>query len=133
MIEKTVENNLTASQKRAIRALMVSRTNGEAAKQAKVSETTLYRWLSDPVFKAALHEAEARAAGDTTRRLSIGSQLALDVLIAIMESEEAGDSMRLQAARVWLDNYHKARDDGDMERRLTALEAFITQEKGVDW
>lgn len=132
MTEKKIDN-LTASQKRAIRALMVSRTNGEAAKQAKVSEPTLYRWLNDPIFKAALQEAEARAAGNTARRLSIGSQLALDVLIAIMESEEAGDSMRLQAARVWLDNYHKARDDGDMERRLTALEAFITQEKGVDW
>lgn len=130
MKEKTIDN-LTASQKRAIRALMESRTNGEAAKQAKIGEATLYRWLNDPVFKAALQEAESRAAGNTARRLSTGSQLALDVLIAIMESEEAGDSMRLQAARVWLDNYHKARDDGDMERRLTAIEAYIiTQERG---
>ena len=59
--------------------------------------------------------------------------LALDVLIAILENDEAGDSLRLQAARVWLDNYHRARDDGDLDRRLTELEARIYQERGSAW
>lgn len=132
MREKTIDN-LTAPQRRAIRALMESRTNGEAAKLARIGEATLYRWLGDPIFKAALQEAEAQAAGNTTRRLSTGTTLALDVLIAILENDEAGDSLRLQAARVWLDNYHRARDDGDLDRRLTELEARIYQERGSAW
>lgn len=132
MGEKTVDN-LTGSQRRAIRALMESRTNGEAAKTARISETTLYRWLNDPIFKNALQEAEAQAAGNTTRRLSTGTALALDVLIAILENTEAGEALRLQAARVWLDNYHRARDDGDLDRRLTALEARMQAEKGSAW
>jgi hypothetical protein len=61
MGEKTIDN-LTAPQRRAIRALMESRTNGEAAKLARIGEATLYRWLGDPIFKAALQEAEAQAA-----------------------------------------------------------------------
>lgn len=128
-----IGDNLTAPQRRAIRALMESSTNGEAAKTARIAESTLYRWLNDPIFKSALQEAEAQAAGHTTRRLSTGTGLALDVLISILENKEAGDSIRLQAARVWLDNYHRARDDGDLDRRLTALEARMQAERGAAW
>ena len=114
---------ITPRQQRAIRALMENRTNGEAAKAAGIGERTLYRWLSEPLFRQALQDAENQAADMTARRLATGTRLALDVLVTIMESEAAGDTLRLQAAKAWLENYHRARDDGDLDRRITALEA----------
>lgn len=114
---------ITPRQQRAIRALMENRTNGEAAKAAGIGERTLYRWLSEPLFRQALQDAENQAADMTARRLATGTRLALDVLVTILESEAAGDTLRLQAAKAWLENYHRARDDGDLDRRITALEA----------
>jgi len=122
MAENTAEP-ITARQRNAIRALMQSRSNGEAAKTAGIGERTLYRWLSEPLFRQALQDAENQAADMTARRLATGTRLALDVLVTIMESEAAGDTLRLQAAKAWLENYHRARDDGDLDRRITALEA----------
>jgi len=114
---------ITPRQRNAISALMQSRSNGEAAKTAGIGERTLYRWLSEPLFRQALQDAENQAADMTARRLATGTRLALDVLVTIMESEAAGDTLRLQAAKAWLENYHRARDDGDLDRRITALEA----------
>ncbi len=122
MAENTAEP-ITPRQQRAVRALMENRTNGEAAKAAGIGERTLYRWLSDPLFRQALQDAENQAADMTARRLATGTRLALDVLVTILESEAAGDTLRLQAAKAWLENYHRARDDGDLDRRITALEA----------
>ena len=59
----------------------------------------------------------------TARRLVDGSNRALDVLLAIFDNPDSTDTLKLQAARVWLENYHRARDDGDLDRRITALEA----------
>jgi len=122
MAENTAEP-ITPRQQRAVRALMENRTNGEAAKAAGIGERTLYRWLSEPLFRQALQDAENQAADMTARRLATGTRLALDVLVTILESEAAGDTLRLQAAKAWLENYHRARDDGDLDRRITALEA----------
>jgi len=122
MAENTAEP-ITPRQQRAVRALMENRTNGEAAKAAGIGERTLYRWLSDPLCRQALQDAENQAADMTARRLATGTRLALDVLVTILESEAAGDTLRLQAAKAWLENYHRARDDGDLDRRITALEA----------
>lgn len=114
---------ITARQRNTIRALMQSRTNGEAAKAAGIGERTLYRWLSDPLFRQALQDAENQAADMTARRLVDGSNRALDVLLAIFDNPDSTDTLKLQAARVWLENYHRARTDGELDRRITALEA----------
>lgn len=122
MAEKMAEL-LTPKQRRAINALMESRTNTDAAKAAAISERQLYRWLNDPIFKAELIKTESQAADMTSRRLTFGTKYALEVILFIMSSRDAPYSLRLSAARTWLDNYLKTRDQADLDARITALEA----------
>lgn len=114
---------LTAPQRRAITALMESRTNQEAAEKAKIAPRTLYRWLRDPIFKQALQEAESETTDLANRRLAFGTKMALDTLLFIMYGKHTPDSLRLAAARAWLDSYHRSRDYSDLDARITALEA----------
>ena len=65
--------NLSASQRRAVLAVMATRTTVAAAEKAEVSLRTLHRWLGDPAFQAALTEAEAELQTVATRQLLSGT------------------------------------------------------------
>ena len=113
---------LTPKQRRAINALMESRTTREAAKIAAIGERTLYRWLSEPIFRQALQEAENQAAYTTARGLNTGTGQALDVLAGILAGDEISDAVKLQAAKAWIDYFLKTRDYANLDARITALE-----------
>lgn len=46
--------HLTERQKKTIPHLIVSATNEEGRKRARISRNTLYTWLKDPMFKDEL-------------------------------------------------------------------------------
>ena len=62
------EKVITVKQQKAITALLSERTGRDAAKKAGVSEKTLYGWLADKDFRAALRSAEAEVLDTVTRR-----------------------------------------------------------------
>ena len=59
---------LTHRQYLAIECLASSPTIAHAAKRAGVGRTTLYRWLKDPVFKAACEQRRTEALSFTKQR-----------------------------------------------------------------
>jgi hypothetical protein len=61
---------LTRGMKRALPALLAYPTIAEAAEAADLGERTIYRYLNDPDFKAALHKAQDRILAATTARLT---------------------------------------------------------------
>lgn len=122
------ENVITVKQQKAITALLSERTTRDAAKAAGVSEKTLYQWLNEPAFRAALREAEKSILDDVTRRLSAGASLALDTLKKLVQSARH-ESTKLRASVAWLELSLKYRDMHDIEERLTALEAAINGDK----
>ena len=124
MAEKTAEL-LTPKQRRAINALMESRTNTDAAKAAAISERQLYRWLNEPIFKAELIKTESQAADMTSRRLTFGTKYALEVILYTMGNKHASDGLRLSAAKAWMDYFLKTRENADLSARVTALEVRI--------
>ena len=124
---------LKPKQRAAIDALMKSRTNKEAATMAGVSERQLYVWLKNPIFRSELMAAETAAREVANRMITIKTTEALDVIAATMEDPDASPSVRLAAAKSWLDYFFKAKDDGDLDRRLTDLEARVYEEKGGKW
>lgn len=122
------ENVITVKQQKAITALLSERTTRDAAKTAGVNEKTLYTWLNEPNFRAALRSAEKDILDDVTRRLSAGQSLALDTLEKLVKSARH-ESTKLRASVAWLEMSLKFRDMQDIEERLTALEAAINDNK----
>ncbi len=121
----TQSANLTPLQQRAVAALLGARDVREAAKTAGVSERTLWRWLKEPVFAAALKQATQTCIEQATRRLVGGTQEALDTLWQVMKDDKAPSSARLRAATAWLDYHHTFRELDDIEARLAALEEKV--------
>lgn len=127
-MQENTEKSITTKQQKAITALLSERTARDAAKAAKISERTLYIWLGDSVFRAALRDAERGLLDDVTRRLSAGQRLALDTIEKLIQSARH-ESTRLTACVSWLNMFIKYRDMQDIDERLTALEAAIYDKK----
>ena len=83
--EKMNENaTLTPRQLRAINALLTHPTVAAAAGVLGVAPSTIYRWLSETPFRAALAQAEGEAVAAAGRRLAALAENALDELARAM-------------------------------------------------
>jgi polysaccharide deacetylase 2 family uncharacterized protein YibQ len=113
--------NLTASQTRAIGALMQARTVDGAAKACGVGVRTLHRWLDDNAdFRAALASAQSAALDATTRRLAELLGHATSATAKVLA--EGTLTEQLRAASLVFDCYAKLKVLGDIEQRIAALE-----------
>lgn len=116
--------SLSRNQKRAIVALLESRTIAEAAGKVALTERTLYRYLKDPTFQVALNGAETAAIHTAARRLIQGSNSALDVLAELMAGAES-ESVRRLAASDWIANTLRWAELATVAVRLAELEESV--------
>lgn len=129
VMAKPAQSTINAKQERAILALLSTRSVAEAAALAKVGERTLWRWLSDPLFRVSLAGAEADMLDAATRRLLQLQDEAIGTVQAIMQDCEASAGVRLRAAQAVLDYLLKLRELRNVEQRLTALEMAYAREQ----
>lgn len=115
---------LSPAQRRAVVAVLASRTVTAAAEKAEVSLRTLTRWLADPAFQEALAAAEADLLAVTTRQLLSSTMAALGVVGTIMTGD-GPPGVRLRAATTWLDQARTWFETKTLEARLQALEAEV--------
>ena len=91
------EKKLSPKQARAIRHLLEKPTIQAAAASTQIARSTMYEWLSDPDFKAALSAAESdKLTAVKARIVSTGSSsCALIVCVAPIEraKESLGGTM----------------------------------------
>ena len=95
---KAEKSGLTATQERALLALLSTRTNEEAAKQAGLTSRTLRRYLRTPVFRA---EYLLRRREMMSRAIALAQQNALDMVqvqIDIANDPNSPASVRVSAA-----------------------------------
>lgn len=111
---------LTEKQRRAIAALLTSRTVGQAAAEAGVGERTLHRWLDHPHFRTAYADASRQLLAETVGRLRAIAGEAVETLRAALHDDST--SYRIRAAIALLDVAVKVEVD-DLARRVDALEA----------
>ncbi len=116
---------LTTKQLRAVQALLTARSVGAAATAAGVNERTLYRWQTEPAFKAALAAAEGELLDAATRRLLGLQDAAIATFDGILKSTTASQALRLKAAQLVIDCTLRLREQRDVEHRLQALEAAL--------
>jgi|SRR5215475_9001509 len=125
-------NDLTDKQRRAIAALLSEPTTKAAAETAKVGETTIHRWLNDPIFSAALKESRERVFESTLAALQGASSKAVETLLDVMKDEKAQPSARVSAARTMLELAIKGRDQLELSERLAYLEKLWEVKNGRD-
>ena len=131
MTKNDDRKNLTRLQRKAVPAVVTTSTAREAAIVADCSESSIYKWLQEPAFKAAVAEYEKVIRDAIDHRLTTGANEALDVIGEVMQgtitdTEDLRASVRLRAAIAWMDTHIKTREDLDIERRVSALEAQQT-------
>lgn len=109
----------------AIIALLTAPTIEDAAKEAGVSDTTLYRWLKLPEFQEELRETKKQAVNLALTKLQHSTTAAVQVLQDVAEDKDAPASARVSAAKGILDMALKAVELDDLIQRLKKLEEQI--------
>jgi transposase-like protein len=97
---------LTHRQERALQALIAYPSVREASRAVEIPERTLYRWVRQRDFRALLEEAEGDPQGVNRARRRFLADDALDVLHRVMSDAEAPVTVRVEAARTFLEHLH---------------------------
>ena len=121
MSENDTPKKPTARQRKAITALLTTGDKNQAAEAAGVSRRTLYRWLHQAEFRAALQLAETEALDELSRELVRLAGKAARTLERAMDSAEL-DNARIRAADIVLSRLLQLRELVTIEQRLAALE-----------
>lgn len=103
-----------------IAALAGGATRAKAAEQAGVSESTVYRRLTDTGFCTRVQAARSEMVEQTSGRLAYLSTAAAMTLGKLLTA--SSETVRLGAARAILELGGKWRENEDLEARLSALE-----------
>lgn len=120
-------NVLKPRQLQAIEALLSSDTVPSAAKACGVPVRTLYNWLEEPAFIAALRRAENRVIDEAARRLARVTGKAIAALEAVLDDPASHPGVRVRAALGILEQTLKVRSARDLDERLSALEEAIDE------
>ena len=125
---KTKTAPLKGKKAKAIDALITCDTVENACKAAGVGKTTMYRYLKEPVFDAALKAAKRQLVNRAILRLQQTTGDAARALAEICRDKEAPASARIAAAKAILDGALKGVELEDIEARLKALEENLDRD-----
>lgn len=117
--------NLTSNQKRALAALLSSRTIADAAAKCDLSERTIYKYLTDPDFRDELRQQQDRLLAAAVASLAGLAGKAVATLEKIMDCDESPEQARNRAALGVLDQLRKMSQQLLLEDRVADLEARL--------
>jgi len=115
-------DRLSPKQRKAVEALLTTGEVTAAAQAAGVARHTLYRWLKEPCFIAAVRETEARALDELSRLLVRLGRTAAATLAKAMSDPAAPYPTRVRAADATLGRLLQLRELATLEARVQALE-----------
>ncbi len=122
------DNNLTASQVKAVETLIATGNISKAAKAARVSRQTIYTWKQeDENFKTALREESLAITEESGHRLINMAQKALDVLEKTLDDPNTPAYGRIRAADLILSNVLQLRETYLLEEKITELERRMNE------
>jgi len=123
------DRTLSGKQRKALEALLHTGEVSHAATAAGVSRDTVYRWMKQSAFAAAVRDAESRALDEVSRVLIRLSRAAVGTLAGAMADREAPLGARVRAADITLNRLLQVRELATIEERLAALEAAAGTEE----
>ena len=119
------EKNESQKQDKIIAALLSSESIREAAKNAGISEATIYRQLKDETFLTAYKAVKREVVNHAVSKLQKSTGKAVKALVEIIEDSDAPASARVSACKTILEASMKAVEIEDLEDRITNLEQII--------
>lgn len=119
------KSELNAKQERALLALLSCGEIKQAAKDSRVGETTLWRWLQEPEFQSRYRSARRQMVEAALSRLQSDGTRAAKVLREIAEDKKAPASARVSAAKIILEQSIKGVERLDTLERIEALEQLV--------
>lgn len=128
---RTLDNNLSPKQRKAIESLLTSGTVADAARAAGVTRDTLYRWLKDATFAKALRVAEGLALEGLTRSLTMLGDKAVEALVAVFDDEAAPHAIKLKAAPIVFNSHPTYLQTTALADRIAAIEAAQDAQDGL--
>lgn len=110
------------SNEEIITALLASRTKGDAAKAAGLSETTFYKRLQTPECQMLYADAKAELLRLAVEQIRDKLTIAVDTITNIMQDDSINAAVRLQAAQTLLNALPK------YSEALTAADAVSSNQ-----
>src|SRR5437868_1871726 len=111
------KGNLTPKQHKAILAL-IEKSVAETARELRIPERTLYRWMKQPLFASVLwKERAAKYYRDTVRLLQM-RPAAISILAKTMLDPHTPLTTKVRTAESILNQTREAFELQDMEARL---------------
>jgi hypothetical protein len=107
----------------ALSALLRNASIAEAAKACGLGESTLYRYLAEPDFKARLSEARKACLGEAIEEIQGAAMIAVQTLTRNMVS--GNPAVEVRAAVSVLELAVKARESMELSDRIAQLEAAL--------
>lgn len=106
---------------KVIACLIAQPTIALAAQEAKISQSTMFRWLRDPEFQVAYRRAKKEIVGHALTQVQKSVTKAVDTLLDVMGNGEV-ESAKVSAAKTILELAIRAVEIEDLEERIEALE-----------
>jgi transposase-like protein len=119
------KTGLTSKQDKVILALLSNPSIADAAKDAGVNPSTVFRWLQDEEFHAAYMKARHDSVKNAVAKLQSSAGDAVAVLTEIMNDKTAVVYARLTAAKSVLELSFKAIELEDLAQRVEELESLL--------
>ena len=119
----TEEPNLSGAQQRAIPALLANRTLVDAARESRVSERSIRRWLvHDLDFQREYNRARRQIVHHAVTRLQRLTTKATDSLERMLDDQGPPTVARVGAVRIAFDYAYRGIENEDLGIRLEAVE-----------
>lgn len=116
------DRGLTPRQEQAIVALINEATVAKASATTGIPERTIYRWLDDPKFSRAYHDARRQSFSHAISLCAYYAPMAVQALAKILADPQAPHSSRVSAATNMLKTGREGIELDDMISRIVALE-----------
>ena len=117
----TKEKMITPRQSIAIERLLNGGTIQAAADAAGVSRKTVYKWIDQPLFQAAINNAQAEAMARLSRALIALGGSAVETLEETMSDKNQPAAVRVRAADIVTNRLLTMRESVEFEARLAEL------------
>jgi hypothetical protein len=106
-------------------ALLQEPTIGRAAAAAGVGERTLQRWLTEPMFKAAVLSARREMFSQAIGLTQKYAPVAVATLVKVMQDQTVAPNAKVTAAAVLLRFGREGIELDDLAERVEALERAV--------
>jgi hypothetical protein len=120
------KSSISARQEKALAALLTEVTIETAAKNAGVTDVTMWRWMREPEFRRRYQEARRQIVEEAVGLMQRASKRAVATLVKNLDC--GNPSVEVRSAQVILEQSFKGVELLELEARMSFLEEHMPAE-----